>query len=203
MNFNLLIPFFFGMVLLAASPGPGVLGSMARAISDGFKSSLYFIGGLVAGDIIFMILAVFGLSAIAKIAEGVFLIVRIVGGLYLIYLGVEIFREVQSLTNVEAKKTSGQFQTFTSGFLVTMGNPKPILFYASVLPTLINFNDVRPLDVLIMAMIIAIVSFSVLGTYSYIASLSHRISMSALWQKRVNQAAGIVMIVVGILILIP
>ena len=203
MNFNLLVPFFFGMILLAASPGPGVLGSMARAISDGFKSSLYFIGGLVAGDIIFMTLAVFGLSAIAKIAEGVFLIVRIIGGLYLIYLGVEIFRAVQSLTNVEAKKTSSRFQTFTGGFLVTMGNPKPILFYASVLPTLINFNDVRPLDVLIMAMIIAVVSFSVLGTYSYIASLSHKISMNVLWQKRVNQTAGIVMIIVGVLILIP
>ncbi len=202
MNFTVLVPFFFGMVLLAASPGPGVIGSMARAVADGFRSSLWFIGGLVAGDIIFMTLAVFGLSAISRVAEGVFLVVRIAGGLYLIYMGIEIFRDVHSIPTAETKSTKGNFQIFTSGFLVTMGNPKPILFYASVLPTLIDFRQVKPLDVLIMAGVIALVSFGVLGTYSYVASLSHKLKLNLRWQARINRVAGIVMMVVGVLIII-
>jgi threonine/homoserine/homoserine lactone efflux protein len=88
-----------------------------------------------------------------------------------------------------------------SGLLVTLGNPKPILFYASVLPTIINFNEVRPLDILMMTALIAIVSFSVLGTYCYIASLSKKVHMGRGWQKRINQVAGLVMITVGIFII--
>ncbi len=202
MNFTVLVPFFFGMVLLAASPGPGVIGSMARAVADGFRSSLWFIGGLVAGDIIFMTLAVFGLSAISRVAEGVFLVVRIAGGLYLIYMGIEIFRDVHSIATAETKPTKGNLQIFTSGFLVTMGNPKPILFYASVLPTLIDFRQVKPLDVLIMAGVIALVSFGVLGTYSYVASLSHKLKLNLRWQARINRVAGIVMMAVGVLIIV-
>jgi threonine/homoserine/homoserine lactone efflux protein len=86
--------------------------------------------------------------------------------------------------------------------LLSLGNPKPILFYASVLPTIINFNEVRPLDVLMMMTLIALVSFSVLGTYCYIASLSNKVSMSSGWQKRINKFAGIVMIMVGVFIIV-
>jgi threonine/homoserine/homoserine lactone efflux protein len=202
MNTNLLIAFLIGMIILAATPGPGVFASMARAIADGLKASLYFIGGLVAGDIIFLLLALFGLSAVAKILGGTFLLVKIIGGLYLIYLGVKIYRSVQFQLRNQAKHDNNRFQTFVSGFLVTMGNPKPILFYASVLPTIINFNEVRPLDVLMMMALIALVSFSVLGTYCYIASLSNKVSMSSGWQKRINKFAGMVMIMVGVFIIV-
>jgi threonine/homoserine/homoserine lactone efflux protein len=191
-----------GMIILAATPGPGVITSMARAIAEGFKASLYFIGGLVAGDTVFLLLALFGLSAMAKLMGGFFLVVRIVGGLYLIYLGVKIYRDIHALTPVETKRGSNRIQIFTSGVLVTMGNPKPILFYASVLPTLIDFNEVRPVDVLVMILLIAVVSFSVLGTYSYIASLSHKVSMSDRWRKGINQVAGVVMIIVGLFVIV-
>jgi threonine/homoserine/homoserine lactone efflux protein len=202
MNTNVLVPFLIGMIILAATPGPGVFASMARAIAEGFKTSLFFIGGLVAGDILFLLLAVFGLSAVAKIMGGMFLLVKIIGGLYLIYLGVKIYRSVQLQLRNQAKHDNNRFQTFVSGFLVTMGNPKPILFYASVLPTIINFNEVRPLDILFMVTLIPLVSFSVVGTYSYIASLSNKVPMSNRWQKRINQVAGMVMIIVGVCIIV-
>lgn len=89
-----------------------------------------------------------------------------------------------------------------SGLFLTLGNPKPILFYASVLPTIINFSEVRFIDALLMMAILALVSFSVVGTYSYIASLSHKIQMSEKMQKRINQAAGFVMSAVGIYVII-
>ena len=190
------------MTILAATPGPGVFASMAKAIAEGFTSSLYFIGGLVLGDTIFLLLALFGLSAIAKMMGGMFLLVKIIGGLYLIYLGVKICKSAQFQLNVEVKLDHNKFKTFISGLLVTLGNPKPILFYASVLPTIINFNEVKSIDVLIMIMLIALISFCVLGTYSYIASLSNRVNMSKGLQKRINQIAGIVMITVGIFIIV-
>lgn len=71
-----------------------------------------------------------------------------------------------------------------------------------MLPTIINFNEVKFMDALLMMVILVLVSFSVVGTYSYIASLSHKIQMNEKMQKRINQAAGFVMITVGIYVII-
>ena len=202
MNINLLITFLIGMIVLAATPGPGVFGSMAKAAAEGFKMSLFFIGGLVLGDIIFLSLALLGLSAISKMMGDMFVAIRIVGGLYLIYLGIKMFRSSPNSTNTKTNWDENKWQTCVSGFLLTLGNPKPILFYASVLPTIINFNEVRLIDALVMMMLVALVSFSVLGTDSYIASLSHKIQLNGKMQTRTNQAAGFVLAIVGIIVMI-
>jgi threonine/homoserine/homoserine lactone efflux protein len=201
MNFNILLAFLFGMILLAASPGPGVLASVSKAISESFTASLCLIGGLVLGDIIFLLLAIFGLSAAAKLLGGLFLFIRITGGIYLVFLGVRII-SVNAQINFKGKKDKNRLQTFLGGFIVTMGNPKPILFYASVLPAIINFNEVKPLEVFIMVILIALVSFIVLGTYSYIASLSNKFNISGKRYKRINQTAGVIMIIAGLLIIL-
>jgi len=202
MNINLLITFLIGMIVLAATPGPGVFGSMAKAAAEGFKMSLFFIGGLVLGDIVFLSLALLGLSAISKMMGDMFVAIRIVGGLYLIYLGIKMFRSSPNSTNTKTNREENKWQTCVSGFLLTLGNPKPILFYASVLPTIINFNEVRWIDALVMMTLVALVSFSVLGTYSYIASLSHKIQLSRKMQTRTNQTAGCVLALVGIFVMI-
>jgi threonine/homoserine/homoserine lactone efflux protein len=202
MNVNLLISFLIGMIVLAATPGPGVFGSMAKAAAEGFKMSLFFIGGLVLGDSILLALALLGLSAMAKLMGGMFLIIKFAGGLYLVYLGVRMFRSSSIHGSAQTKKKENKWQTCLSGMLLSLGNPKPILFYASVLPTIINFNEVRLSDALLMMVLIGLVSFSVVGTYSYIASLTHKIQMSETMQKRTNQTAGFVMIIVGVFVVI-
>ena len=202
MNIQLLISFLIGMIVLAATPGPGVFGSMAKAAAEGFKMSLFFIGGLVLGDSILLALALLGLSAIAKLMGGMFLILKYAGGLYLIYLGFRLFVSSTRSGHAQAEKKENKWQTCLSGMLLSLGNPKPILFYASVLPTIINFNDVRLSDALLMMLLIGLVSFSVVGTYSYIASLTHKMQMSEVMQKRTNQAAGLIMAAVGVFVII-
>jgi threonine/homoserine/homoserine lactone efflux protein len=70
MSINILLAFLFGMILLAASPGPGVFASMSKAIAEGFASSLFLIAGLVLGEIIFILLVVCGLTAAAETYAG-------------------------------------------------------------------------------------------------------------------------------------
>jgi threonine/homoserine/homoserine lactone efflux protein len=202
MNYPILIPVLIGMIILAATPGPGVFASMAKAVTEGFKSSLFFIGGLALGDILFLIAALLGLSVIAKMLGSMFFLIRVIGGFYLIYLGFKIFRntKIQKLIGADAEETYKQ--SFMVGFLTTMGNPKPILFYASVLPTIIDVDKVRFADAIIMIILIPLVTFVVVGAYSYVASLSHEIEMSEKLQSRINKTAGIVMMVVGVFIII-
>jgi threonine/homoserine/homoserine lactone efflux protein len=113
-----------------------------------------------------------------------------------------MFRSSSINVSAKMKKEENKWQTCLSGMLLSLGNPKPILFYASVLPAIINFNEVRLIDALLMMVLIAFVSFTVVGTYSYIASLTHKIQMSEKMQTRTNQAAGFVMATVGIFVMI-
>ena len=164
--------------------------------------SLFFIGGLVLGDSILLAFALLGLSAIAKLIGGMFLIIKFAGGLYLVYLGYRMFVSKKISGHAQLEKKENKWQTCLSGVLLSLGNPKPILFYASVLPTIINFNDVRLSDALLMMLLIGLVSFSVVGTYSYIASLTHKIQMSEVMQKRTNQTAGFIMAAVGVFVMV-
>ena len=61
------------------------------------------------------------------------------------YLGIKIYTSIQIQIDINAQGDKNRFQTFMSGLLVTLSNPKPILFYASVLPTIINFLKMKKL----------------------------------------------------------
>ncbi|MFO7445327.1 MAG: LysE family translocator [Ignavibacteriaceae bacterium] len=202
MNYEMLAAFSIGMIILAATPGPGVFGSMSKAVAEGYKASLYFIGGLALGDVMFFILALIGMSTISIVMGEMFFIIKIAGGLYLIYLGVKMFRTKNlSAAEIKAENKSG-FKTFLGGLLLTLGNPKPILFYASVVPTIININEVRLIDASLMILTITSVLFIVLGTYCYFASLSRKLLGNKSVQSKVNKTAGAIMCATGTYIVI-
>jgi threonine/homoserine/homoserine lactone efflux protein len=201
MNYNLLFAFALGMIVLAISPGPGVVASVSKAILDGFISSLYVIGGLALGDVCFLTLALLGMSTISSFAGSLFYIIRIAGGIYLVYLGIRyFFAKTPEFTQNAPGKKGDAYKTFASGFMVTMSNPKPILFYASVVPTIINVKEVHIFEALMMISIVIGVSFLVLGTYCYLATLTGKLMGSAVAQKRINYVSGALMIAVGLYI---
>lgn len=203
MNYEILFAFLIGMIILAASPGPGVFASVAKAISEGFVASLYLIGGLVVGDIIYLVLAIIGMSTIAIALGEFFFTVKIIGGIYLIYLGYKSFTTKGAIKKIDKNKTSkSKWQNFITGFLVTLGNPKPILFYASVLPTLINFEEVKFAEIFMMVFLIALVSFVVVGGYAYFASLGRKFITNTRIEKRINRASGVVMGATGTYIIL-
>lgn len=197
MNTGILIAFIAGMLVLSASPGPGVLASVAKAVSDGFRESLFLIGGLASGDVIFLLLAVFGMSAVSQITGEMFFIIKIAGGIYLIFLGIKLFKGKSMVYESRKIKNKGRLNTYLSGFMVTMGNPKPILFYASVVPTIVNLKKVGAADTVIMAIVIISVSFLVIGTYCYLASYSRKYFMKNKFNKNINKLAGAIMCAAG------
>jgi threonine/homoserine/homoserine lactone efflux protein len=196
MNFEILIAFLIGMIILSATPGPGVLASVSTALSKGFKSSLLFIGGLVIGDIFFFILAILGLSAISKIMGQLFYIIKIIGGIYLLYLGLNIIKHRNDEIKFGINKGS-KYKTLLSGLLITLGNPKPILFYASIVPTIIDINRINIYNLIAIICIISVVSFIVIGSYCYIAIISKSLIIEKKYQNKVNLTSGLIMIAVG------
>jgi len=79
------------MLLLAITPGPGVFATVARALASGFKQASLVVVGIIIGDLIFLLMAIYGLSALSDIFGNFFTLVKYLGGAYLMWLGYKVW----------------------------------------------------------------------------------------------------------------
>jgi threonine/homoserine/homoserine lactone efflux protein len=195
------IGFSAAMLILAASPGPGVFATVARALASGFRPAMVVISGIVLGDIIFLLFAAFGLSMVARILGNMFFIVKICGSAYLIWLGIKIwFKNPEPLSAAQDTDTRTHLGNFVSGLVITLSNPKVILFYCGFLPTFLDLSTLTVFDLAIVVAIITAVLVAVLGTYAYLASRARKMFASKRSVRRLNRAAGSVMVAAGVTI---
>ncbi|MBC8440352.1 MAG: LysE family translocator [Deltaproteobacteria bacterium] len=188
------------MFILAATPGPGVFATISRSLASGFVPSLAVIAGIVTGDIIFLLFAIMGMSVIAQAMGNFFVVIKIVGAAYLIFIGIKIWRskpvQVQEIKGGKNKN----YGNFLSGLFITLSNPKVILFYCGFLPTFMDLSSLGPIDICIVAITISIVLSSVLIFYAYLANQARVFFSSTGSVKRLYRTAGGVMIVAGVAI---
>lgn len=144
------------MVLLIAviSPGPAIAALVARIMARGTDGIAAFCAGLVLGDLIWLSCAMFGLAALAALFQPVFLIVKYVGAAYLLFLAWKLWRD--SGAPVQADPVRGQgLQLFGAALLLSLGNPKIMLFYLALMPTVIDLTRLTVTDMAELAMIVA------------------------------------------------
>jgi len=194
--FSLAIALF----VLAATPGPGVFAAISRSLASGFVPSLGVIGGIVTGDIIFLLSAILGMSVIARAMGNFFVVVKIIGGLYLIFLGIRIWLSGPGPVQEVKGKKRMKYGNYFSGLVITLSNPKVILFYCGFLPSFMDLSSLDRLDICMVAIIVAIVLSGVLIFYAYLANRARVFFSSAHSVKRLNRTAGGVMIATGVVI---
>ena len=194
------VSFALAMLILAASPGPGVFATIARSLSCGFCPALAVVAGIILGDIIFLLFAIFGLAILAQTLGGFFIIIKLLGGSYLIWQGIKIFFSNTSLTDSETKVASSKSGNFLGGLFITLGNPKVILFYCGFLPTFVSLSELTLADIFIIIVVIATVLVAVLGTYAWLASSARHFLKTPRQMKRLNRTAGGVMVTAGVVI---
>ena len=193
-----LLSLALAMLILAASPGPGVFATIARSLASGFRPALWIIAGIITGDGIYLMFAVFGLSAVAQTFGELFVVVKICGSAYLIWLGLKIFFSKPPHENTEhIQGKSSKSGNFTSGLLLTLSNPKAMLFYCSFLPTCTDLSALSIDDIVILIAVVTIVLASVLTTYAYLASQARQLISNHTSIQRMNRSAGSLMIATG------
>lgn len=189
--------FAAAMFLLAITPGPGVFATISRALASGFNNASFVVLGIVLGDIVFLLLAIFGLSAIASILGDFFVIVKYLGGIYLLFLGYKILSSKEEKTNVNAVEELSWKKNFLTGLLITLSNPKVILFYLGFLPTFVNLHSLTLIDIVIISAIVTVVLGGVMLAYAYSASGAKKLFKSKKSKRKMNIAAGSVMVLAG------
>lgn len=202
MDFLTILAFSGALFIFMASPGPGTFGVIARALGSGFSHAFSMTLGMALGDLIFLLLAIFGLSAIANVMGDIFVIIKYIGGLYLLYLGVKIFISKPTSDSIKSTKEDSLTRDFISGLLICLSNPKPILFYLGFVPTFVNLKTLTSSDVIILSCLVVMILTLVLGSYAYFASKARAAMKKPKTQTIMNRCAGGIMIAAGTVLLI-
>ncbi|HHY50654.1 MAG TPA: LysE family translocator, partial [Alphaproteobacteria bacterium] len=143
MDLVTLAAFTIAYAIAVVVPGPGVAAVVARALGGGFRGAFPMVLGILAGDLIYLVFAVFGLAAIATWFGPVFTVIRWAGAAYLLYIAWTFWTARPGKEQIGAKSAESGWRTFLSGFALTMGNPKTIVFYLALLPTVVPLD--RPI----------------------------------------------------------
>jgi threonine/homoserine/homoserine lactone efflux protein len=134
---------FAGALAIAAgSPGPSIAALIARVLSRGARDVLPFLAAMWVGEMIWLSLAVLGLAAIAESFQYVFVAVKWVGVAYLLYLAWKMWRAPADAGGGSLPESGSARKLFFAGLTVTLGNPKIMMFYVALLPTIIDLNAV-------------------------------------------------------------
>ncbi len=200
MDFDHAIAFAIAMLVWAAVPGPGLAVVLSRALVSGRKAGCAVIAGLVVADVVFMIVAVVGLIVIAEALGPMFLIVKYTGAVYLVWRGYRLIVSAAIPPKAAPQGGGGVTRDIGLGLLVTLGNPKAILFFGAILPTFVDMTVVRSGDFLVLTGIVAGTSVVIYGGYMMAAERLRCLVSSTLAIKRLKQTAGTLLIGSGVLV---
>lgn len=177
--------------IAAAIPGPGVTALVARALGSGFRASFAMFLGLLLGDLFYLTATVLGLAFVVQQFGLVFLAVKWFGVLYLAWLGWRFWREGITPENVQAGKArGGLLSSFVGGLTLTLGNPKTMIFYLAITPTILDLNSITAADYTILVAVTAVVLTIVLLPYLVLAARARWFLSSPRALTLLNRTAG-------------
>ncbi len=175
-------------------PGPGVAAVVARALGGGFRAAFPMVLGILAGDLVYLVFALFGLAAIATWFGPVFVVIKWASALYLLYIAWQFWTAKPGSEQIGARSDGSSWKTFLSGFMLTLGNPKTIVFYLALLPTVVPLD--QPITVLGFTelTLIVIVVLLIIGCgYAGLAAAARDFFKSARALRALNRTAGAIM----------
>lgn len=173
MNSETLLLYAVVSFLYIISPGPAILLAIYNGLSCGVKSVMISALGNIIGLLFLSLISILGLGAILTTSANLFLFVKIVGAVYLIYIGVSQFKKKRAVlkttkhwTNFE---TRSKISYFKEGLLLAITNPKPILFFGALFPQFINVNTSITIQFFVLTFIFMLFSFVSLTCYGLLA----------------------------------
>lgn len=183
--------------LAVASPGPGVAAIVARSLARGTQGAPAFIAGFLIGDMVWFTVAATGLAALAQTAYTAFLAVKYAGVAYLLYLSYRMWKtaakpvESDDAGKVEASQKPARL--FLGSLALTLGNPKTMVFFLALLPTVVKLETLTVAGFFEIAAVICVVLPLVLGGYAYAAARARRLLKSPRAIRIVNRSSATAM----------
>ena len=139
---SVLLAYSFAAFVLFITPGPDMSLFLARTVTGGRRAGIAAMTGASLGNVVHSVLAAFGLSALIAASPSLFLALKVVGAVSLLWLAIDAVRNGSSL-NVrgEQPKPVALWPTLALGLTVNLTNPKVVLFYLTFLPQFVDAHD--------------------------------------------------------------
>ena len=174
MTLSTWLSFFIATILLCLSPGPGALSSMSARMKYGWRRGMWNCIGMQVSIMVNVTIIALGLGAILMSSNTAFEVLKWCGALYLVWLGVQKFREelvpfeeIAARTEFKDVTTKG---IFTQGFLVSQTNPKGLIFLLAVLPQFVDPAQPVAIQYVILTLTLNIVDLIAMGCYTAFAA---------------------------------
>ena len=202
MNHETLLIYVTVAFFYITSPGPAIVLAVLNGIRSDMKTVAIASLGNILGLFLLSAAAILGLGVLLTTSAMVFMIVKAVGALYLIYLGVKCIRNGQAMdfekTSQKEDLDKPRSAYLYEAFLLAVTNPKPILFFTAIFPQFLDLKaDVMP-QFVIMTSIFLVISFTSLCTYGFTARKSKTWLMSKNRMTWFHRITGGIFIVLGV-----
>lgn len=190
------------MALGALVPGVSVLTVSARSAALGFYHGVLAAAGIVAGDMVFILIAIYGLSILTDMMGSYFFILKYLGGAYLVWLGSVLWYSKQKVDGVECNSKNSLLSSFLAGLFITLADQKAILFYLGLFPAFIDLSALSPADIGIILLIAAGAVGGSKLLYAFMAEKARQTFLSSKATRRINTIAGSVLVCIGVFLVV-
>jgi threonine/homoserine/homoserine lactone efflux protein len=187
-----LVLFAGALALAAGSPGPSVAALVSRVLSRGPRSVLPFLAAMWVGEAIWLACAVFGLAVLAQTFQLAFSVVKWAGIAYLLWLAFRMW--TAPVGEAEPLPEAGSaWRLFGAGLAITLGNPKIMVFYLALLPSLLDLRAVGVAGWAELTAVMALVLIAVDLAWVLAATQARRLFRSPAGQRLANRLSGGIM----------
>ncbi|MBV8653534.1 MAG: LysE family translocator [Alphaproteobacteria bacterium] len=181
-----------------ATPGPTIIAVVARVLSRGRNGNLGFAIGIIAGDVVWLGAAVFGLAALAGAAHEAMVVLKYLGAAYLLYVAWKMWSAPATAPGdaavaLRGAASRGLWRGIAGGLAVALANPKTMMIYLALIPTIIEISDVGVAQYLGLAAIIIVVYSVVLFLYISAAHRARAMFRSPRALRLINRGSGTMM----------
>ncbi|KZL16349.1 LysE family translocator [Pseudovibrio sp. Ad26] len=200
MDLQILLVFGATLFVVAITPGPAITALVSRTLGFGLQGTLTFVSGMLIGSMCLFILAILGLAKLASTYVLAFTIVKYAGAAYLLFLAWKLWRasslqtaQTNENTTAMPQSSKGSAKTLVSGMLITLSNPKGLLFYAALMPSVVPMETITAIGLVELMFVTLAVLSLVFAIYIGVTVRARSLLTSEKAVKRLNKSASVAM----------
>ncbi len=192
------LAFVAASAILLAIPGPTILLVISYALGHGRKPAAAIVAGVALADLTAITASMLGLGAIIAASAAIFTVLRWIGGAYLVYLGIKLWRAPVRIAQDNAAPLISARRMFAHAYAVTALNPKSIIFFVAFVPQFIDAS--QPLLPQMITMVATFVTLATLNAtlFALLASAARHQLRAPFVQRAVNRIGGSLLVFAGI-----
>lgn len=199
MSLQIWLAFVAASAVVLVIPGPTILTVISYSVSHGRRANIPLVAAVALGDSTALVFSLLGLGALLAASVFWFTVTKLIGGLYLLYLGIGLLRAGAGPAMIVAReKPDSTWKLFANTYLVTALNPKGIMFFVAFLPQFINHAGPTGPQLWLLATTFVVMATVNATLYAVFASSARRLLTSSRTQRTFNLAGGSLLSAAGI-----